>query len=176
MIKPETMLKKLNLFMLGIVLILGLSCSKEKEVNIDEKDLTSCEKGASCKYLFTEKSDLDKSPIVVIPGDYRLFLVENTIGASQVSLFIKAPMDTQQFTLNDKDIQNGKVKYYQVCLSCDYVALKPIGGSVKGKNLTPEKPANQSKWLIEATILMEGVNNPTVKHTVYVKQYFTPNF
>lgn len=162
--------------MLAITLMLGLSCSKEKEVDIDEKNLTSCEIGASCKYVFTEKSDLDKSPIVVIAGNYRLFLVENIKGPSQVSLFIKAPMSGQQFTLNDKDILNGMVKYYQVCLSCDYVALKPVGGSVKGKNLTPEKPANQSKWLIEANILMEAVNNPTVKHTVYVKQYFTPNF
>lgn len=170
------MLKKLNLFTLGVALIFSLSCSKEKEiVDIDENNLTSC--GAeTCKYGFTEKADVSLSPIVVKSGSYRLFFTEFNTAASEARLYIKAPMGAQQFTLNDKDIRNGKVQYLLICTSCDYVDVKAVGGYVKGKNLTPEKPANQSKWLIEANIMMEAVGDATVKHTLHVKQYFTPNF
>lgn len=163
--------------MLSIGLIFSLSCSKQKtEVTIDEKNLTSCEDNGSCKYLFTEKSDLNTQLVFSAPGDYRIFVVENIKGPSTTKLFIKAPMDNQTFSLNDKDILDGKVLYHQNCPSCDYVAFKPVGGSVKGKNLTPEKPANQSKWLIEANIKLEAIGDATVKHTLHVKQYFTPNF
>ena len=170
------MLKKLNLFTLGVALILSLSCSKEKEiVDIDENNLTSC--GAeTCKYRFTEKADVSLSPIVVKSGSYRLFLAEFNTAASEARLYIKAPMGAQQFTLNDKDIRNGKVQYLLMCTSCDYVDVKAVGGYVKGKNLTPDKPSDQTKWILEAEIILQSVSNPNYKHTLYIKQYFSPNF
>jgi hypothetical protein len=178
MIKPKNIeCMKTRLLILIVGIALSLSCSKQKtEVAIDEKNLTSCEDNASCKYLFAEKSDLDIQSPSLKAGNYRLFIVENTKGPSTTKLFIKAPMTGNQFSLSDKDVLDGRVLYTQLCPSCDYVDVKAVGGYVKGKNLTPEKPANQSKWLIEANVMMEAVGDATVKHTLHVKQYFTPNF
>lgn len=170
-------MKKLNLFLLGLALFFSLSCSKDKEiVDIDERNLTSCEAQNTCKYSFAESADLELSPLAVKKGDYRLFSMMSSTAASQTKLYIMAPMDAQQFMLNDEVIREGRVKYFFSCPSCDYVALKPAGGYVKGKNLTPEKPANQSKWLIEAKIELVAIADPAIKQTLYIKQYFTPDF
>ncbi len=168
-------MKKLNLLLLGLALIFSLSCSKKNEsVEIDEQNLTACEGQIPCKYVVTEKADIGNNPFEVKTGSYRLFSLQVDNATFQTRLYIKAPMGTQQFTLNDKDIKNGKAQYYMSCTSCDYVAYKVVGGYAKGKNLNLAQPSNQSKWLIEAKIELEAIADSKVKQTLFVKQYFMP--
>jgi hypothetical protein len=51
-----------------------------------------------------------------------------------------------------------------------------VDGYVKGLNLFREKSADQTKWVIEAKIILQAESEPSVKDTLYVKQYFYPNF
>jgi len=165
--------------LLALVLI-SFSCSKRNDVKsdpvIDEKNLTACPSNASCEFLFTEQADVNPVPGTLMTGAYRLFWsrVVNQ-GVSSV-LYIKAPMQGNSFVLNKSDITGGKIEISRSCPACLFAASKLVDGYVKGINLSPDKPADQTRWILEAQIISESVYGTPIRDTVSVKQYFYPNF
>lgn len=172
----------IQLLVLFTMILVNLSCSKDKDkekepkIEIDEKNLTACPDHASCQFLFTENRDLNESPATLKAGTYRLFWSDIQTPGMSAQLYIKAPMHGKSFSLDKADILAGRVKLIQICSSCSTVPLKELDGSIKGINLTPDKPADQTKWLLEIKLILGVDAESYVKDTVYIKQYFYPNF
>ena len=160
--------------------LFGTSCSKKNDgepvVMVDEKNLTGCPLNADCQYLFTERADVNSGPGTFTTGSYRVFWNSTLIEGRSAVLYIKAPMAGNSFSLNQADVTSGKVELSRSCPACYFVASKIVDGYVKGINLTPDKPADQTKWIIEAQIIFDAMYGPSIKDTVSVKQYFYPNF
>lgn len=167
----------LKLMLLIVVGSFLASCEKQNGDSpfLTDENLTSCGPNRGCQYLFTEQADLMLPQLNFTSGEYRVFWYSSNLGALSNRLFIKAPMKSE-FELNSQDILEGKVIFRQICPSCNMIELKPVGGFVKGRNTTPNKRSDQTKWLLEAKLFLEGVNQPLLKDTLYVKQYFYPNF
>ncbi|MBC7913427.1 MAG: hypothetical protein H7Y07_04820 [Pyrinomonadaceae bacterium] len=113
-------------------------------------------------------------------GKYRVFwnTINQELGGCtlQSILWVKAPMDKKEFMLNKEDITNGLVQYSENCACCILLGLKPISGFLKGFNTTPEKKADETKWLIEGEIVLGTIANNRPVDTLKLKQYFYPNF
>jgi hypothetical protein len=167
------------LFGLLTGLALFLSCSKKgivkNEVKIDAKNLTDCRSGANCEYLFTEQADLNTNNSFMT-GPYRLFWFREQWTILTTTIYIKAPMQGNSFELGKEDILSGRVLFQQSCPSCNMILLKPVDGYVKGINTTPENRADQARWLLEGKVILQGPTNAPAKDTVFIKQYFSPNF
>ncbi len=166
-----------------IILFITISCKKTDEIAISETNLTICDDNSDCTYSFTLPSDID-STNKLKQGSFRIFYLTQTFKDYDLRrfLYIKAPSQGDSFQLNNRDIiSGGKVILNLYCPACYYqAAYKPIGGLVKGVNLTPKKPANQTKWLLDAQIILGGIpddkGNYQYKDTVNIKQYFYPDF
>ena len=158
---------------------LFLSCTKksdvQKELKIDDKNLTPCRSGAGCEYLFTEQADLNADNGFKT-GTYRLFWFKEQSPGISTTVYIKAPMQDNSFELTKADLLADRVQYSQSCPACYLLLLKPVDGYVKGINITPEKPADQTRWLLEGKVILQAIAAPTVRDTIFVKQYFSPNF
>ncbi|QEM10511.1 hypothetical protein [Mucilaginibacter rubeus] len=157
------------------------SCSKQKsEKNqpaIDGKNLTTCGEGSNCSFLFTEQADFE-GYTTLKPGVFRVFWSSQRTSGITTTLYIKAPMQGKSFSLTKTDIIGGKIQFNRSCPAClMYEApFKPVDGYVKGINTTPNNRADQTKWLVEAKIFLQADGIPQLKDTVFVKQYFDPNF
>lgn len=78
-------------------------------------------------------------------------------------------MQGSSFQLDKSAIAAGRVVLYRSCPACSMFPLKPVDGYVKGINLTPEKPADQTKWLLEAKIILGDASGETsYRDTLYV--------
>lgn len=170
----------LLLSLLALISI-NLSCSKQSNrdevIRIDENNLTPCPAKANCQYLFTEQADVNPGPGTFVTGNYRLFWSSVLNQGVSYIMYIKAPMIGNSFRLKRSDIIDGKIEISRSCPACLFAASKLVDGYVKGINLTPGKPADQTKWILEAQIISESVyGTPAVRDTVLVKQYFYPNF
>lgn len=156
-----------------------ISCSKKREtlgVHIDPANLTACADNANCNYLFSEQADLSDGEKPIISGKYRLFsCIEETSGMSS-ALYIRAPMQGDQFVLNDNDIRNGKVVLLRSCSTCFMIPFKLAGGYVSGINTKVGSRADQSRWLLDAHIILKFDGESSLSDTLNVKQYFYPNF
>lgn len=161
-----------QLLMLFAISLINLSCSKEKnpKAAIDEYNLTACPEGTTCQYLFTENADLNEEVSSPKTGPYRLFYSSVKTPAMLVQLYIKAPMQGNDFVLDKAAILSGRVKLVNNCANCLMATQTIVDGFVKGINLTLNKPADRTKWLLEIKVLLSGGD------TIYVKQYFYPNF
>ncbi|MBE9603042.1 hypothetical protein [Pedobacter sp. MC2016-24] len=173
--------KQTKLLMAFLVLSLCIiSCSKHKsdadEIHILERDLTPCPANGNCKYQFTEHADFNTEEYTPKSGEYRLFSANVNANGVGFLLYIKAPMKGNSFLLNKQDVISGRVKLINTCASCLSTALEPTDGYVKGINLTPGKPADQTKWIIEASITMGTKTTAQTNNVVNLKQYFYPNF
>lgn len=170
----------LSLLLLGSITMLN-SCSKQKgekaEPAIDDKNLTTCITGTGCSFLFTEQADFEGYNTLK-PGTYRVFWSSQQSSGITTSLYVKAPMPGKSFSLTKTDILAGKIQFNRSCATCFmYEApFKPVDGYVKGINTTPNNQSDQTKWLVEAKIFLQAEGSPELKDTVFVKQYFYPNF
>jgi hypothetical protein len=169
----------IQLSMLFAIILISYSCKKKTEqepkIEIDETNLTVCPDRGDCHYLFTEHADINDESMLLKIGDYRLFWIDFENPTMNSKLYIKARMQGKDFLLDKTAIVAGRVRLTRGCPSCLMSPFKILeDGFVKGINLTPGKPADQTKWLLEIKLIMEGMG--TLKDTVYVKQYFYPNF
>ncbi|MGF7081150.1 hypothetical protein [Mucilaginibacter sp. UYCu711] len=162
---------RLSMLCVGIV---SLASCNNKQGN-PEPGLTNCK---DCQFLFSESADIAIPGYNLISGSYRLFWSETKKSVVTQKMFIKAPMQGNSFTLTKADIIAGKVVVLDICPSCDLIGVKPVDGFVKGENTTPTSRGDKSRWLIEAKIIREpvGVANIKYRDTIYIKQYFEPNF
>jgi len=176
------MKKQTALFGALLLLVsISLSCSKRNDENaapvIDEKNLTACPLNANCQYLFTERADINPGHGNLITGNYRVFWSSVVNQGVNAVIYIKAPMTVKSFILKREDIVGGKIEISRSCPACLFAASKLVDGYVKGINLSPDQPADQTKWILEAQIISESVYGASpVRDTVTVKQYFYPNF
>ena len=168
-------LSKLLLIVPAVMLSIT-SCTKQTIIIPDDNNLTACPVGGTCQSLFTQNADINGQTMASFPGQYRLFWDDYQIGSHSTKIFIKAPMAGTSFHLKAEDILAGRVLVIQGCTTCLTVAYKPVAGYVKGVNRDPGKPADQSRWLLEAQIIRQAMNHPELKDTLYFKRYFTPNF
>jgi hypothetical protein len=176
-------MKKTPIFIIILSLTLTLvctfsACKKANEIEISEENLTTCD-AINCENIFTLSSDIDSNFLPQATGNYKVFTALKTYSGSQTNIFILAPKSGNSFILRNSDIKNGLVRMQYI--SMGYPAgFKPVGGEVKGKNLLPDQNLDQSKWLIEAKIYLAADLNEKgdqkLKDTLYLKQYFYPNF
>ncbi|MEO6499617.1 MAG: hypothetical protein ABIN95_11405 [Mucilaginibacter sp.] len=173
------MIKKpvyLLLLLAGIALL--PACKKndaKKEVQIDATNLTACRPGETCTYTFTDHADVD-STFAIRGGQYRLFWSRQQLSANTTGLYVRAPLCNTSFELGKADILAGKVTWVFSCPACYSIPYVAVGGYVKGVNTTPNKPADQSVWLLEAQILLSTTTDSPIQDTIKVKQYFSPGF
>ncbi|RZA03508.1 MAG: hypothetical protein EOP47_02635 [Sphingobacteriaceae bacterium] len=149
-----------------------VSCKKN---NVNPETII-CFEDTDSKALFTEQADVNMETMSPVAGEYRLFWYEINSGTLTTKIYIKAPMEGNSFSLNNNDINSGKVIYIQSCPNCNLIPVKAVGGSVKGENRYPGKRADQTRWLLEAKIILQGINTPMFKDSIYFKRDFTPNF
>jgi hypothetical protein len=165
-----------KLLLIVPAMILSISSCTKTNIIPDDDNLTACPVNGTCQSLFTEHADVNEQNLAFLTGQYRLFWDDYQIGSHSTKIFIKAPMAGNSFHLKAADIVAGKVLVIQGCITCLTVAYKPVAGYVKGINRDPGKPADQSRWLLEAQIIRQAMNHPELKDTLYFKRYFTPNF
>lgn len=167
-------------FTLLIVSILNVSCNKDRglkpSVEMDETNLTACPANTNCESLFTEHAQFVAQDGIKKFGKYRLFWASTFSSGMTSTIYVEAPMEGDTFSLGKEDILAGRVKFLQYCPACNTIDYKPIDGYVKGSNLTPDKRADQTKWLLEIKIILGVEGNASLKQTMYIKQYFYPNF
>lgn len=168
------------LFCFFILNLITLSCSKKHDdkpaIVIDENNLTACPAASNCQYLYSEQADVAPQTAQLKSGAYRVFWGSVRTAESSATLYVRAPMDGNSFTLNKEDILNGRIEFIRSCPACLQIAVRPIDGYVKGLNLSPEKPADQTRWILEGKVIFQGVSETSFRDTVSVKQYFYPNF
>lgn len=156
---------------------LFLSCSKNdhEEIFIEETNLTACPDGTKCQYLFTERADIKPETNILESGPYRVFWSSLERPGLTAKVYVKAPMSGNRFSLSKQDIIAGKVSLQTSCPACYQISMKAVDGYIKGQNLTPEKRADQSKWILESSIILQDEGGQ-YRDTVQFKQYFYPNF
>ncbi|MEJ2883071.1 hypothetical protein [Pedobacter sp. GR22-6] len=172
---------KVPLFYLFVLLMIGgVSCRKDRPVQeqpIDESNLTDCPANATCQYLFTENVDLNPNSFSAPQqGRYRLFWAEAKQAESTMSVYVKAAMEGTKFELTKADVLAERVLLYRSCPTCMMIPFKVVDGYAKGVNMTPEKPADQTKWLLEIKLVIRYEGTSMADETVFIKQYFHPNF
>lgn len=168
-------MKTLLKLLLLVPAIMVLASCKQTNVDPDDK-LTSCPVNSSCNSLFTEQADVSTQNMGLMSGNYRVFWNEVQTGGLTTKIYVKAPMQGNSFSLGKADILAGRVLFIQICPACSLIPLKPVDGYVKGINRDPGKRADQTRWLLEAKLILQGVNEPAIKDTIYFKQDFYPNF
>lgn len=171
----------IKLLLLSALILTQSACSKKEDldkIKIDETNLTACPENTNCEYLFTESADIEGTMPTFKSGGYRLFWANVNYKSVNSKLYLKAPMKGSTFQLDKSAIVAGSVTLFRNCPTCLMTPTVSIAdGYVKGVNLNPEKPADQTKWLLEAKIILEDTIGGTVyRDTLYIKQYFYPNF
>jgi hypothetical protein len=171
----------IKLLLLSTLVLTQSACSKKDnldKIKIDETGLTSCPENAHCEYLFTESADIEGTMPTFKSGGYRLFWANVDYKGVNSKLYLKAPMQGNKFQLDKSAIVAGNALLFRNCPTCLMTPVMPVtDGYVKGVSLTPEKQADQTKWLLEAKIILKDeIGGTTYRDTVYVKQYFYPNF
>lgn len=167
---------------LALLAFVGFNaCNKTESINISETELTTCDGAAKCENIFTLSSDVDSNFRYVSNGNYKVFAATKSYGINnQTNLYILAPKNGNSFMISGNDIKNGRVKIQFNCPACSQIGYKPVGGEIKGKNLLPDKALDQSKWLIEAKVYLAAdaqiKGDLKFRDTLYIKQYFYPNF
>ncbi len=179
-----------TLILLIAAVIFSISCSKDRgikaTVEIEDKNLTACPANFNCEYLFTEHAQVNAENGAITTGVNRVFWASilasdgsnvQTTGRGY-TLYIDASMQGNTFSLKKEDILAGKVKLMrQGCPTCYMAPARPlIDGYVKGINRSPEKPADQTKWLLEIQVILAPEVGQSTNETVNMKQYFYPNF
>jgi len=170
-----------NFLLAAGIISLGFACTKrddvpKKEVIINQGNLTSCPAGADCRYLFSDNADITLPQRSQKAGAFRLFWSETQTSVVNTAIYIKAPMGVNSFSMGREDVLSGRIALSRSCPACSMVPVKPVDGYANGVNLTPDRPGDQTRWLIEARIIVEAQVEPFTKDTINVKQIFYPNF
>lgn len=173
---------KAQIFYLLLLIVIGaVSCKKDRPAQdqsfIDKNNLTDCPANATCQYLFSENADFTLNYLGVDqPGRYRLFWAEAKQESSALSVYVKAPMAGTKFELTKADVLAGLVLPYTSCPTCYAIPFKVVDGYAKGVNTTPEKVADQTKWLLEIKLVLRYEGSSMPDETIFIKQYFNPGF
>ncbi|MDF2430659.1 MAG: hypothetical protein JWP44_290 [Mucilaginibacter sp.] len=160
---------KLALLILSAVL---LSCGKDHNNSniVVTGILTDCPANTTCTYNYSDNADYTTSPLQTAHGNYRVFVYKsvNANSCDEIALlYFKTSLSNNNFDINASEIASGQtVTYGSSCTCCEMIAVKPIGGEIKGKR------TDASHWLINATIILGGSDNKPV-FTLTVNQYFT---
>ena len=144
-----------------------LACSKKANLTFSET-LTGCPANAVCTYNYTENTN-SYNQNQLINGNYKVFTY-NKIDTNNINiqLFFKTSLSNNEFVINSAQIAAGNVAFYNViCISCNVLPTRPVGGEIKGKKTDP------THWLINASVVLGNSFN---KHldTVKIIQYYTP--
>lgn len=164
-----------QILLLCSCMLLSISCKKDKQTA--DTELTGCPVNTTCQYSFTEAADISANPgFFMKPGNYRLFWSTIRSSGMTASLYMLAPMKGTGFMLGKADMLAGRVIYVQSCPSCMLIPMKAADGYVQGKLRNPGQRADQTQWLLEARVILQAVHQPSLKDTVFIRQYFSPNF
>ncbi|WP_276089936.1 hypothetical protein [Pedobacter sp. JY14-1] len=147
---------------------------KKTGIEITDKDLTVCPDNADCEFLYTEGADISKQ-LLFQPGNYRLFWSSFRYSGIDSRLYIRTPQDAREFYLKRQDFES-KVLLTSICPACFSIPMRPVEGYIKGINVSPDKRADQTKWLLEVKLYLMPQGGSKVTDTLFIKQYFYPNF
>lgn len=140
-----------------------VSCKKEEEIAVIAD--TPCPPNTDCSYLYND--NLDIGDYIISPGDSKVFQVMYKTESSTASLNFKVPANVNEFYISEADIKKELVKYLFVCPVCDWIAVNPVTGYIKGNK-------EGEKWLIDAEVIMASEGNNQYRDTIKIKQYFHP--
>lgn len=176
------MKKAVHIFAVLFILSMLSACEKKenpvvKKIEIDDKDLSVCPPNANCEFLYIENADANRNTGEFKPGSNRLFFATINLPGINQKVYIRTPMDVNEFELTKNDIIDGKVNFVSICPACYMTPQQAIGGYVRGVNLTPENRSDQSKWILDIQLIVGDLNDASsYRDTIRVKQYFYPNF
>jgi hypothetical protein len=145
---------------------------------VEEPEIISCISDDGFKGEYFNASSL-KSNYQINEGNNRVFVASKKETSWENRFYFIAPNSGNSFNLNSNDIKNGLVKYLFICPACNFIIQSPIDGFVKGENITPEKPINETTWMIDAKIILttdlSQPNHSKFRDTVCIKQVFYPS-
>ena len=163
-------------YTITILFALLLSACKKKETlpenDLTEDNITACQVGASCNFLFADNSGMDESKLLLTKGQYRVFWAQATTNYAAFSLYMMAPMIGDHFVLTKEDFLAGRIKYQNNCAYCFAASMVPIDGKIKGKKL-PKVAGLPEKWLIEADVIFSTGTGSASTNNLHLKQYYT---
>jgi len=167
----------LLLTVLPVLAVLN-SCKKDgvkkTGIEITGKDLTVCPDNADCEFLYTEGADIS-TQLLFQPGNYRVFWSSFRYSGIDSRLYIRTPQNVSEFYLKRQDLES-KVLLTSLCPACLSVPMKPVEGYIKGINVWPDQRADQTRWLLEVKLYLMPQGGSKVTDTLFIKQYFYPNF
>jgi hypothetical protein len=163
-------------FFLAFSLLLFAGCRKDKEKQVDIEELTSCPLEVTCTYSVYNGTNYNRYLGLFPDRNFRTFsyrITNSDLCASATEIFAVIPRDKNEFFLGKKEIDEGRIVHESFCTCCFSIALKVVGGYLKGINLNSKLPESEARWLVEAElILLDG--SGSFRDTVYLKQVFTP--
>jgi hypothetical protein len=161
---------------LSLLAILSFNACNKPDV--EEPEVITCILEDGFKGEYFNSSSLE-SNYQINEGNDKVFVASKTETSWEKRFYFITPNNSKSFTLNGNDIKNGLVKYLFICPVCNFINQYPIDGFVKGENITPEKPINETTWMVEAKIILttdlSQPNNSKFRDTVCIKQAFYPN-
>jgi len=170
----NALVKAFMISLCGFLLLSGCKKQETAEADlVDNTDLTTCQTDANCSFLFANNVGMNERMLTFAKGQYRIFWAQTRYSSSSQTLFMMAPMIGDRFILKKEDILAGRVKYDYGCTTCNFVAVYPIDGEVKGQRVKQAEGLPE-KWLIDATLILGNVNTSIANYTVHIKQYYTP--
>jgi|GEM_PF-1014535 len=158
-------MKNLYYFILMFTSVMVLvSCKKEEEVALVAD--TPCPSNTDCSYLYND--NLDIGDYTLNRGNNKVFQAMYKTEYSTASLNFKVPVNVNQFYISETDIKDDAVKYFFVCPVCDWIAVKPVAGYIKGNKV------GNNQWLVDAEVIMAAIHdvNNQFSDTIRIKKYF----
>lgn len=151
-----------------------LACQKEKLDPLREDELGPCE---TCEFVYRKSARLDG--LRVVDGNSLVFMYKNYWGsfANQHSdqewrnysgLFFEVPAQANAFHFDKNDMSNGKVVHITMCPTCNYIALMPVKGFVRGEK------ASDNTWLVAADVVLAAQYSGEILDTLTFNRYFKP--
>ncbi|RNL54149.1 hypothetical protein [Pedobacter jejuensis] len=170
------MKKILNLSLLMIVMF-SISCKKnsnDEKIEIDTNNLTTCPKDFNCTYLYHDAADFGEPFFLNLKkGSYKVFKYSALLGYGNYAkyVYMRIPMNVTQFSLTNKQVLAGEVKFANPCTSCNTIGVKIVGGSFKG--IKTSTSFGVPKWLLDGQLYLGSITPSAYRDTIRIKQYFT---
>lgn len=150
-----------------ILCSLMFSCHKEKKITLST-DLTACPATQECSYFYFENSDLS-STAAITAGNSRIFnyqSISTNECAMTNSLYWAIDLGATQFDIGASELTSNKVVYIQSCPCCDFIAVQPVDGEIKGEKV------DATHWLVNFTLKLSSADKKFTS-TLAINQYFS---
>lgn len=171
-------MKKILYLSIFMIALISLGCKKDRndeKIEITTDNLTTCPKDFNCTYLYNDNADFGDSFFLDLKkGNYRVFKYSALLGNGFYAKYIniRVPINVTQFKLTSAQILEGNLHFANPCPTCNTIGFNVTGGSFKGVKIAGSSP----KWLLDGEVYLGATGSvSSVRDTIRIKQYFTPD-